>query len=75
VAHRLNHSKSRPVKNITSLNKEPIKIHTDLPSGTPTELRCDAYLAAVGRILNTEDLNLSNAGIQADDYGGIILLS
>jgi NAD(P) transhydrogenase len=68
-----------PCDDDTMLNKEPIKIvlqsaggvASELPSGTPTELRCDAYLAAVGRIPNTQDLHLSNVGIQVDDYGGI----
>jgi NAD(P) transhydrogenase len=42
-----------------------------LPHGRNTEIKCDAYLAAVGRKPNTQNLNLQGAGIQVDDYGGI----
>lgn len=44
-----------------------------LPSGRDMELKCDAYLAAVGRKPNTSSLNLQCAGIQVDEYGGILV--
>jgi NAD(P) transhydrogenase len=44
-----------------------------LPKGQISEIKCDAYLAAVGRIPNTGNLNLAAAGIQVDAYGGIIV--
>ncbi|CAM9816697.1 unnamed protein product, partial [Heterosigma akashiwo] len=42
------------------------------PRGT---LTCDAYLAAVGRSPNTEKLNLAEAGIALDEYGGVLVNS
>lgn len=44
-----------------------------LPRGQPDEIKCDAYLAAVGRIPNTASLNLAAAGIKVDEYGGILV--
>jgi NAD(P) transhydrogenase len=41
------------------------------PSGAATTVKCDIYLAAVGRKPNTASLNLQAAGIKADTYGGI----
>jgi NAD(P) transhydrogenase len=41
------------------------------PTGATTELKCDIYLAAVGRKPNTANLNLPAAGIKTDSYGGI----
>jgi len=41
------------------------------PSGATTTVKCDIYLAAVGRKPNTASLNLQAAGIKADAYGGI----
>ncbi|KAL7482420.1 hypothetical protein ACHAW6_008095 [Cyclotella cf. meneghiniana] len=41
------------------------------PSGEATTVKCDVYLAAVGRKPNTQNLNLAAAGIKADQYGGI----
>mmetsp|Transcript_4569 Transcript_4569/g.6376 ORF Transcript_4569/g.6376 Transcript_4569/m.6376 type:complete len:684 (+) Transcript_4569:104-2155(+) len=35
------------------------------------EIKCDAYVAAVGRLPNTNNLNLEAAGIEVDEYGGI----
>jgi NAD(P) transhydrogenase len=46
---------------------------TALPSGRETEIKCDAYLAAVGRKPNTGSLNLQTAGIAVDEYGGILV--
>lgn len=43
------------------------------PPGADTEIQCQAYLAAVGRKPNTSKLNLPAAGIQIDDYGGIVV--
>mmetsp|Transcript_41575 Transcript_41575/g.48489 ORF Transcript_41575/g.48489 Transcript_41575/m.48489 type:complete len:376 (+) Transcript_41575:117-1244(+) len=44
-----------------------------LPKGSVTEIRCDTYLAAVGRKPNTGNLNLMSAGIKVDQYGGILV--
>lgn len=44
-----------------------------LATGQTEELRVDAYLAAVGRKPNTEGLNLGYAGIEVDEYGGILV--
>ncbi|KAL7568880.1 hypothetical protein ACA910_015530 [Epithemia clementina (nom. ined.)] len=41
--------------------------------GLATQVKCDAYLAAVGRKPNTDNLNLRSAGIQVDEYGGILV--
>lgn len=55
----------------------PIKIALEAkgggarPHGEATELKCDSYLAAVGRKPNTANLNLAAAGIETDEYGGI----
>jgi len=43
----------------------------DRPSNAVQEIKCDAYVAAVGRIPNTDNLNLEAAGIEVDEYGGI----
>ena len=43
----------------------------DRPTGAATSLKCDIYLAAVGRKPNTANLNLQAAGIRVDAYGGI----
>jgi NAD(P) transhydrogenase len=55
----------------------PIKIELEaasggsLASGADTEIKCDAYLAAVGRKPNTPRLNLASAGIEVDEFGGL----
>jgi NAD(P) transhydrogenase len=61
-------------------NRSPIKVTLeakgggDLPAGYgSTEILCDAYLAAVGRVPNTGKLNLHAAGIKVDAYGGILV--
>jgi len=41
------------------------------PTGAPLSIKCDIYLAAVGRKPNTASLNLQAAGIEMDEYGGI----
>ena len=58
----------------------PIKIglkarggKNDRPQNSKQEIKCDAYVAAVGRIPNTESLNLEAAGVQVDEYGGILV--
>jgi pyruvate/2-oxoglutarate dehydrogenase complex dihydrolipoamide dehydrogenase (E3) component len=60
-------------------NRTPIKLTLEargggeLPAGYGAEVLCDAYLAAVGRVPNTAKLNLQAAGIQVDQYGGILV--
>lgn len=44
-----------------------------LPSGANTEVKCDVYLAAVGRKPNTANLNLPSVGIDVDEYGGVLV--
>mmetsp|Transcript_28482 Transcript_28482/g.43060 ORF Transcript_28482/g.43060 Transcript_28482/m.43060 type:complete len:605 (-) Transcript_28482:2105-3919(-) len=44
-----------------------------LATGQTEELLVDAYLAAVGRKPNTGSLNLGFAGIDVDEYGGILV--
>jgi len=54
----------------------PIKLGlTNMGSGTskPNLLSVDAYIAAVGRTPNTANLNLDAAGIEVDEYGGILV--
>ena len=59
--------------------RPPIKLHLEakgggpLPRGHATEVKCDAYLAAVGRKPNTGNLNLQSVGIKTDEYGGILV--
>jgi len=43
------------------------------PAGAPEEIRVNCYLAAVGRKPNTSKLNLEAAGIDVDEYGGIVV--
>ena len=43
----------------------------DRGTSASTDIKCDIYLAAVGRKPNTAELNLSAAGIKTDSYGGI----
>jgi NAD(P) transhydrogenase len=61
-------------------NRAPIKLKLEakdggdlLPGYGSTEILCDAYLAAVGRVPNTGKLNLQAAGIEVDEYGGILV--
>lgn len=57
--------------------RAPIRIELEakgggpLPRGSDTEIKCDSYLAAVGRKPNTARLNLASAGIEIDEYGGL----
>ena len=59
--------------------RAPIRLTLEARGGGPrgtgqrTELKCDAYLAAVGRKPNTRALNLPAARIQVDEYGGILV--
>lgn len=46
---------------------------TPLPTGARTEIKCDSYLAAVGRKPNTSTLNLMAAKVKLDEYGGIVV--
>lgn len=43
----------------------------DRPTGAATQVKCDIYVAAVGRKPNTANLNLQAAGINTDKFGGI----
>ncbi len=43
----------------------------DRPENCVQELKADTYVAAVGRLANTERLNLEAAKIEVDEYGGI----
>lgn len=62
-----------------SNTRAPIRITLEakdggsLPTGVADEIKCDAYVAAVGRKPNTQGLNLDSAGIDIDDYGGILV--
>lgn len=63
----------------TANTRAPIRLELEgrngekLAAGANAEVRCDAYLAAVGRIPNTANLNLAGAGIDIDEYGGILV--
>ena len=46
-------------------------LKTDRSDNCVQEIKCDAYVAAVGRLSNTDNLNLECAGIEVDEYGGI----
>lgn len=41
------------------------------PTGCATEISCDTYLAAVGRVPNTKNMNLESIGVELDSYGCI----
>lgn len=62
-------------------DKAPIRLKLQAKGGHPlsdgraSEIRCDAYLAAVGRKPNTDNLNIEAAGIAVDEYGGILVNS
>jgi pyruvate/2-oxoglutarate dehydrogenase complex dihydrolipoamide dehydrogenase (E3) component len=45
----------------------------DRPQNFVQEIKADAYIAAVGRMANTERLNLEAAGIEIDEFGGILV--
>ena len=45
----------------------------DRPENCLQELKADTYVAAVGRLANTERLNLEAAKIEVDEYGGILV--
>ena len=55
----------------------PVVVKLQAPGGGPVkgsgpqELKVDAYLAAVGRKPNTDNLGLEEAGIELDEYGDI----
>jgi NAD(P) transhydrogenase len=59
------------------LNKEPIKVTIEsigqrsIDLVDSVEIKCDAYVAAVGRVPNTQDLQLKNVNVDVDEYGGI----
>ncbi len=61
-------------------DRAPLKITLEAPGGgrlprgvDDSEIKCDAYLAAVGRVPNTGSLNLARVGIETDEYGGIVV--
>jgi NAD(P) transhydrogenase len=62
-----------------TINQVPITIDLERkgggprPKGLSTELKCHAYLAAVGRKPNTSKLNLGAVGVDLDEYGGIVV--
>lgn len=62
-----------------SKQRVPIRITLEardggpLPKSVDDEIKCDAYVAAVGRKPNTQGLNLDSAGIEMDSYGGILV--
>jgi NAD(P) transhydrogenase len=64
---------------LTSNSRAPLKITLEAPGGGPlptgatVEIKCDAYLAAVGRKPNTNSINLAAAKIEVDEYGGILV--
>jgi NAD(P)H-nitrite reductase large subunit len=64
---------------VPSEKQIPVTIQLSAPDGSPlrrgytTEIKCDAYLAAVGREPNTASLNLDAVGINLDEYGGILV--
>mmetsp|Transcript_39836 Transcript_39836/g.119829 ORF Transcript_39836/g.119829 Transcript_39836/m.119829 type:complete len:506 (-) Transcript_39836:267-1784(-) len=61
--------------------KAPIRITLEArggggrPTGCAMEVKCNAYLAAVGRKPNTSNLNLASAGIEVDEYGDLTVNS
>lgn len=61
------------------VGRTPIKLELEAKGGgdrsscVTQSLKVDAYLAAVGRIPNTANLNLEAAGIEVDDYGGLLV--
>ena len=63
----------------SSNQRLPIKITLEAKDGGPLSksvddiIKCDAYVAAVGRKPNTQGLNLDSAGIEMDSYGGILV--
>jgi len=64
---------------VPSSPRTPLSIELKAKGGGPrapglaTEVKCDAYLAAVGRKPNTNNLNVRSAGIEVDSYGGIVV--
>ena len=60
--------------------RPPVKLKLEakgggkLPTGVADELKCDVYMAAVGRAPNTQSLNLPDS-IVMDEYGGVLVNS
>lgn len=58
-------------------DQAPIQLELEAKGGgergtnNAKDIKCDIYVAAVGRKPNTAGLNLQAAGIQTDSYGGI----
>eukprot|EP00522_Entomoneis_paludosa_P002027 CAMPEP_0172474766 /NCGR_PEP_ID=MMETSP1065-20121228/69526_1 /TAXON_ID=265537 /ORGANISM="Amphiprora paludosa, Strain CCMP125" /LENGTH=635 /DNA_ID=CAMNT_0013232957 /DNA_START=68 /DNA_END=1975 /DNA_ORIENTATION=- len=65
--------------NVPQTDKGQISIELNAKGGGPrapglaTEVKCEAYVAAVGRKPNTDNLNLRSAGIEVDEYGGLMV--
>eukprot|EP00529_Nitzschia_sp_RCC80_P014261 CAMPEP_0113486126 /NCGR_PEP_ID=MMETSP0014_2-20120614/24836_1 /TAXON_ID=2857 /ORGANISM="Nitzschia sp." /LENGTH=722 /DNA_ID=CAMNT_0000379789 /DNA_START=36 /DNA_END=2201 /DNA_ORIENTATION=- /assembly_acc=CAM_ASM_000159 len=64
---------------VPSNPRSPVTIELRAKGGAPrkaglkNEIKCDCYLAAVGRKPNTNGLNLDAAGVETDEYGGILV--
>ena len=63
---------------IPTMPRAPLKVFLEAVGGSggsseETELRCDAYLAAVGRKPNSDRLNLQAMGVEVDEYGGVVV--
>ena len=60
--------------------RPPVKLKLEakgggkLPTGVADEIKCDVYMAAVGRAPNTQSLNLPDS-IEMDEYGGVLVSS
>lgn len=60
--------------------RPPVKLKLEakgggkLPTGVADEIKCDVYMAAVGRAPNTQSLNLPDC-IEMDEYGGVLVSS
>lgn len=58
--------------------RPPVKLKLEakgggrLPTGVADEIKCDVYMAAVGRAPNTQSLNLPDS-IKKDEYGGVLV--
>ena len=58
--------------------RPPVKLKLEakgggkLPTGVADEIKCDVYMAAVGRARNTQSLNLPDS-IEMDAYGGVLV--
>jgi len=65
-----------PPRLLSEVKRKPLKITLEAVKGNKASpniegkiLQVDAYLAAVGRVSNTEGLGLDKAGVELDEYG------